>query len=243
MKQYHALIVLFLLLTPSFCVGWSNYESTKRALMEDMDQALQKTLAQQTSIEISPDTIQMYLAHLQVPVLREQSYIYYAMDERRDSLCSTSVRWSNGTEECEFRSYATCSFATILSLSDQRWSLMGLLLSVLWGVGCIVYFRRQPSLAVVRVGGISMVGDRFYGHDRQPIHFTAMQEQLMKMFFADAEHRLTKQAICDALWPKKPDASDTLYTLIKRLKPVIEEQGGLQISNERGKEYSLEVKK
>ena len=242
MKHIHALIVLFLLLAPSFYASWSSYNDTRNELMLDMGQALEKTLAQQTSIEISPDTIQMYLANLQVPVLREQSYIYYAMDDRRDSLCSTPVRWSNGREECAFRSYATCSFITILSLSDQRWSLMWLLLSLLWGVGSFVYLRRQPQLGVIRVGNISMVGDRFYDNNQQPIHLTGMQEQLMKMFFTSADHRLSKQTICDALWPKKPDASDTLYTLIKRLKPVIEEQGGLQITNERGKDYSLEVK-
>jgi DNA-binding SARP family transcriptional activator len=55
-------------------------------------------------------------------------------------------------------------------------------------------------------------------------------------------HRLSKQEICDTLWPRKPDASATLYTLVKRLKPVVEEQGGLQIKSERGKEYILEEK-
>ena len=39
---------------------------------------------------------------------------------------------------------------------------------------------------------------------------------------------------------KKPDASDTLYTLIRRIRPVIEEWGKVKIVNERGKEYRLE---
>jgi DNA-binding response OmpR family regulator len=67
-----------------------------------------------------------------------------------------------------------------------------------------------------------------------------MQEQLLKLFFAAPRHSLSKQEICDSLWPRKPDASDTLYTLIKRLKPVLEEQGGLQITSDRGKGYILE---
>ena len=243
MKRSHALIVLFMLLAPCLYTSWSSYNDTRNYLMLDMDQALEKTLAHQTSIEISPDTIYTYLANLQVPELREHSYIYYAMDDRRDSLCGKVVRWSNGEEDCEFRTYASCSFATILSLSDQRWSMMWLMLSLLWAIGSFFYLRRQPQLGVIRMGNISMIGDRFYGNDQQPIHFTGMQEQLMKMFFESEQHRLSKQAICDALWPKKPDASDTLYTLIKRLKPVIEEQGGLQITNERGKEYFLEEKR
>lgn len=46
-----------------------------------------------------------------------------------------------------------------------------------------------------------------------------MQRQLMLMFFADEHHSLRKEDICQALWPKQLDASDTLYTLIRRLKP------------------------
>ena len=66
-----------------------------------------------------------------------------------------------------------------------------------------------------------------------------MQHQIMRLFFEKPNHQLGKQEICDALWPKKPDASDTLYTLIRRLKPVIEKQGGLKIVSERGGNYQL----
>ena len=48
--------------------------------------------------------------------------------------------------------------------------------------------------------------------------------------------------ICDALWPKKPDASDTLYTLIKRLKPIVEQHSGLKVESDRSKAYRLTIK-
>ena len=51
-----------------------------------------------------------------------------------------------------------------------------------------------------------------------------------------------KQEICDQLWPKKPDASDTLYTLIRRIKPIIEVHSSLKIESDRGKSYSLRIK-
>ena len=66
-----------------------------------------------------------------------------------------------------------------------------------------------------------------------------MQYQLMEMFFKSPSHQLTKTEICDALWPKKPDASETLYTLIRRLKPVIEQNSTLKIESNRGKAYRL----
>ena len=64
----------------------------------------------------------------------------------------------------------------------------------------------------------------------------------MRMFFHADNHQLSKQKICNALWPKKPDASETLYTLIRRLKPIAEEKGNLEIISERGKDYQLRVR-
>jgi DNA-binding response OmpR family regulator len=69
-----------------------------------------------------------------------------------------------------------------------------------------------------------------------------MQHQLMEMFFQSPSHSLTKSEICDALWPKKPDASETLYTLIRRLKPIIEEHSDLKIESDRGKSYGLSIR-
>lgn len=69
-----------------------------------------------------------------------------------------------------------------------------------------------------------------------------MQHTLLEMFMTKENHTLTKQEICDALWPKKPDASDTLYTLIRRIKPIIEEYSNLRIESDRGKSYTLKIK-
>ena len=64
----------------------------------------------------------------------------------------------------------------------------------------------------------------------------------MEMFFRSESHLLTKADICDALWPKKDDANDTLYTLIRRLKPIIEEHSDLKIESDRGRSYELKIK-
>ena len=76
----------------------------------------------------------------------------------------------------------------------------------------------------------------------KPFKFTPMQHQLMQLFFNNTHHQLSKQEICDALWPKKPDASETLYTLIRRIKPVIEQNSNLMIESERGKSYRLIIR-
>ena len=64
----------------------------------------------------------------------------------------------------------------------------------------------------------------------------------MEMFFRVPSHRLTKTEICEALWPKKEDASETLYTLIRRLKSVVEQHSDLKIEVDRGRAYELKIK-
>ena len=68
-----------------------------------------------------------------------------------------------------------------------------------------------------------------------------MQHELMRMFFRADGHKLSKDEICSALWPGKPDASETLYTLIRRLKQVIEPNTGIKIESERGRAYKLVI--
>ena len=69
-----------------------------------------------------------------------------------------------------------------------------------------------------------------------------MQQQLMEMLWQSPSHKLSKTEICDALWPKKEDASETLYTLVRRLKPIIEEHSNLKIEVDRGRAYGLTIR-
>ena len=66
-----------------------------------------------------------------------------------------------------------------------------------------------------------------------------MQQQLMLLFWKAPSHSLSKEDICAALWPKKEDANDTLYTLIKRIKPILEAHTDLKIVVDRGRKYTL----
>ena len=245
MKRCHALIVLFLLLAPSLYMSLRSYEQTRQELLSDMNQALAKTLEQQRSAEITPDTIQNYLAHLQVPVLREHSFVYYTMESRGgEQLCSDSLRWSDGHgTSCDFQSFASVTPLSIWLMSDQRLASLFLLLTAAWGLYTAIRFRRGLMPAGVHVGRLTLADGKFYNEQRQRVRLTPMQEQVLTMFFMADGNTLAKQDICDALWPKKPDASETLYTLIKRLRPIVEEQGALQISSQRGGEYTLQERK
>ncbi len=116
------------------------------------------------------------------------------------------------------------------------------------------FFRRQRRTAstgepaeddttLITLGNLSLSrrDDCFYNDRRERLHLTPMQYALMQMFYLSDAHRLTKPHICRALWPGKENADETLYTLIRRLKPIVESHSNLHITTDRGRAYVLEV--
>ena len=216
--------MLFALIIASSVTSFSSYSSTSRLVSEDMDRALALTMQEQQSDVISQDTIQVFNSHLQMEALRGKAVL--AVATRQDGL------------RCEPK----CSVATIFSMSDQRPASVLWTITILWGFYCFWRFRREVSL--VTFGGLaySEKDGRFYNTKGQLIKLTPMQHLLMEMFFRSDSHQLTKTEICDALWPKKDDANDTHYTLIRRLKPIIEEHSDLMIESDRGRAYELKIR-
>ena len=140
------------------------------------------------------------------------------------------------------RCEARCSAATIFLLSDQRPASILWTMAILWGLYCFWRYRKQVPLMIFGGLAYSEHDGRFYNTMGKQVRLTPMQLQLMEMFFRSESHQLTKTEICDALWPKKDDANDTLYTLIRRLKPIIEAHSDLMIESDRGRAYELKIK-
>ena len=228
MKQKYALTVLFVLILASSLTSLGCYSSTSRRVNEDMSRALALTMEEQQSDVITQDTIRTFNSHLQIAALRGKATL--AVD----------------AGDCQFKAYARCSEATIFSLSDQRPTALLWAVTLVWAAFCF-YRRRQDVMqlaGMLQYGGLcyAEMEGTFYDARGQRIKLTPMQQQLMEMFFRSDAHLLTKTEICDALWPKKPDANDTLYTLIRRLKPVVEQHSDLKIESDRGRAYQLTVK-
>ena len=228
MKQQHLVIVLFVMIVASCATSLVSYHATERQVVDDMSQALSSALAKQQSNVITQDTIQSFNSHLQIAELRGKATI--AVD----------------TKGREFKAYAHCSEATIFSLSDQRPTLILWIMTLLWAAFCFYYHRKDVMqlAGMLQYGGLcyAEADGAFYDVQGQRIKLTPMQQQLLEMFFRSDAHQLTKTVICDALWPKKPDASETLYTLIRRLRPIIEEHSDLKIESDRGRAYELTIK-
>ena len=248
-QQRYAAVVLFALIIASSLTSIGSYSSTSRLVNEDMDRALALALKEQQSDVISQDTIRTFNSHLQIAELRGKATLVV------------------DTRSKKFKAYAHCSEATIFSLSDQRpatvlWLLTGFWAMLTWyrhysekffdersgkaerRVNSEKYAAAIPLFCENSFGGLiySEEDGSFYCADGCEVQFTPMQHKLMEMFFRSPSHTLAKTEICDALWPKKPDASETLYTLIRRLKPVVEQHSDLRIESDRNKSYRLKAK-
>ena len=200
---------------------------------------------------------------LSIRELRNRSYISMAVlphDAGREAVWCDSMTISGDTMiiypqtasaegvKVALRANTDCSFATVLSLSDQRLPATLLFAAMLWGVFSMLYMRRggRESLAAAYAGGSEMLrydekANAFYNSSDELVRFTPMQAELMRMFLNADGHRLSKDEICSALWPGKDDANETLYTLIKRLKRVVERNTGMKIESERGRAYKLTI--
>lgn len=221
MKQQHAVIVLFALILISSLASLHSFQATRFRVNEDMNQALVKALEEQRSDMISADTIRSFNSHLQMEALKGRAVL--AVDTRKG-----------------FSPRPQVSTATIFSLSDQRPSMVLWTMVLLWSIFCL--YRHRQHIALGMYGGLALQEGRFIDAKGTVVKLTPMQHQLMEMLWQSPSHQLSKKEICDALWPKKEDASETLYTLIRRLKPIIEQHSNLKIEVDRGKSYGLTVK-
>lgn len=224
MKQKYAVVILLGLIVASGLTSFRSYRATERVVAEDMACALTKALDQQHSDVISSDTIRVFNSYLKLDELRGNAVL--AVTTRQNGL------------RCEPK----CSVATIFAMSDQRPASILWTIALVWGFYCFWYYRKRGAL--VAFGGLAYAEaeGRFYDAKGEQVKLTPMQQQLMEMFFRSESHQLSKTEICDALWPKKDDANDTLYTLIRRLKPIIEAHSDLKIESDRGRAYELKAK-
>ena len=217
----------------ALCTGINSYNRTKGLIAQDVNSALEQVLAKMPDNVVTTDTIRCYRNCLTIAELKDTA-----------GIAMRTVR-RDGRLETKLVAEANCSFATTFMMSDQKASGSLLMVGMLWLLGSLWYVRRnRPELIVqggLSYGGIVYNNDKFMTQSGEQIHLTPMQHSLLEMFITAETHTLSKQEICDRLWHKKPDANDTLYTLIRRIKPIIEAHSALKIESDRGRSYSLKI--
>lgn len=265
-----SLLACFALLVATVLASLHSYRAAETEMSRDLDQALLLTMERKSAEYITPDTVRTYRSFIKSPLLRQCATLSYCLpDEQRTLVCSRKMMLRQGGNRYYLRGYANCSMAAVFSLSDQRLPMMlSMLTALCFLLACSPLARRKQRAGilvsasqsaaypadtqtqgrmaypaeVVTIGGLDYLADShdFYLDGRE-VHFTPMQRQLMELFYQSDRHSLTKQQICDVLWPRKDNASETLYTLIKRLKQNLVDNGcTLQIVSDRGRAYRLE---
>lgn len=240
MKPYYSIIILLIIIGSAVATGRYGYCCAKNNIINDMNQALAATITEKHEGWITPDTITDYRNHLKIKALKESSLIYFAMNDKENGLKSKRMTWRDGKgNSLQFQGYANCSFASVFAMSNQRQTILLSLTAMLWAAFSIAYFRRQHKDTIV-IGRLTLdnTSHQFLISGKQYLSLTPMQERLLTMFFHAEGHQLGKRQICDELWPRKPDASDTLYALVRRIRPILADNG-LTISTSRGKDYRL----
>lgn len=231
MKILPYIVFCFLLLC-ALCAGVNSYRCTEHRIAQDVNQALEKTLAKMPDNVVTTDTIRCYRNYLTIAELKDTA-----------GISMRTIR-KEGLLKTQLVAEANCNFATTFRMSDQKASGAFLFIGVLWLLGSLWHVKRnKPELMLqgLSYGGIVFHNNTFTTTDGAEIHLTPMQHALLEMFITSHTHTLSKQDICERLWPKKPDANDTLYTLIRRIKPIIE-ANSLKIESNRGKSYSLKIR-
>lgn len=109
MKPISAVVVFLFLICSAVWASVDGYHCAETAIVQDMNQALSKTLAQKREAWITPDTIENYRQHLQIAALRRRSVVSYALGEDAHSLCSRQMKWRSGSRSLRVQSYADCS--------------------------------------------------------------------------------------------------------------------------------------
>ena len=254
MREFRLMAVVpLLMILASVWMGSYRYWQTKNQMKQDLNQALQQMVLQEPEQQWLIDSlsalppegiltpsgrINFFHQHLSMMPLRDTAHFSVCLAGNEQSfaeqakVCSDTLMWSVdrngvGSTTLVLKAFANPSFASIFSHSRPAMPLAtffsGLCMLALIIFSCRTVPVRQKPVAV----------------SSAPLSLTPMQERLMDMFRSAPGQTLTKDEICAALWPKKDNPEDTLYTFISRMKSSLKNQSTLQIVNHRGREYVL----
>lgn len=286
------------MLVLSFSFGFHNYSETRKAIVSDLNQALQHTIMQNSQHWMNQDTLKSYSSlcllfgnplsiesynkdfaeALKFERLKEKSGIIIHVknkkakdypptnatpkkEQKKNHLASDTVIWLNANLNLpeapqedlgiSFQGYVNYSTFDIWTLTEKKVPL--LLLFVAFMTGCLsqVLIRRKRAEAsaeqkenLIVFGNLTFSSDKvcFYKEDQHKLRLTPQQSKIMELFFLSPSHTLARTDICEALWPGKENADESLNTLIRRLRPLIEDNSNLKIITDRGRAYELEIR-
>ena len=257
MKHLRYMVIFpLLLIMISIVVGWRCYDKAKTEMVEDLNQALQRTTVADEGVDAMLDSLSCMHGNpmltfdgthhgfsrlLRIPSLRDTAHISY-------SLAQVGGECNGGTSHARIvsdtitvagcgadgrdvllavRAFANPSMASVFGHAGMAWPMASFFL----GLMLLAFMLVNGSLQNAVAGDAPL---------RKDLMLTPMQQQLMDMFLASPTRTLSKEEICSALWPKKDNPDDSFYTFISRMKSSMARQSSsFRIENKRGREYVL----
>ena len=96
MKPITAVTIFFSLMLTALIWGYNNYTSAKEDIIEDVNQALAKTVLHEISDKVTADTLKIFKNNLQINKLKETAYLTLCTGETSNvTLCSDSVSFKS----------------------------------------------------------------------------------------------------------------------------------------------------
>lgn len=245
-----------LLIMVSIVVGWRCYDKAKTEMVEDLNQALQRTTVADEGVDAMLDSLSCmhgnpmltfdgthhdFARFLRIPSLRDTAHISYSLAQvggecnggaTHARIVSDTITVAGcGTDGRDVllavRAFANPSMASVFGHAGMAWPMASFFLGLMLLAFMLANGRLQNAVA----------GDAPL---RKDLMLTPMQQQLMDMFLASPGRTLSKEEICSALWPKKDNPDDSFYTFISRMKSSMARQSSsFRIENKRGREYVL----
>lgn len=252
----YMVIFPLLLIMVSIVVGWRCYDKARTEMVEDLNQALQRTTVADEGVDAMLDSLSCmhgnpmltfdgthhgFARFLRILSLRDTAHISY-------SLAQVGEECNGGTTHARIvsdtitvagcgadgrdvllavRAFANPSMASVFGHAGMAWPMASFFLGLMLLAFMLANGRLQNAVA----------GDAPL---RKDLMLTPMQQQLMDMFLASPGRTLSKEEICSALWPKKDNPDDSFYTFISRMKSSMARQSSMfRIENKRGREYVL----
>ncbi|MDE5560903.1 MAG: helix-turn-helix domain-containing protein [Bacteroidaceae bacterium] len=258
-----------LMMLCSIVSGWHCYDRAKAEMTEDLNHALESTPVSDAGVRSVLDSLSTFYAdqmltfggrhkgfadRLSIASLRDTAHISYSLTRNGSSgrngetggarICSDTIVLAERTVDgadviLEVRAYANPSVASIFAYSATEWPLCSFAFGMSVLIFLFVSWHRMPTSGVsLAVESAEEPGSVLISSARG-MELTPMQEQLIQLFCNSPTHTLSKEEICSALWPKKENPDDSLYTFISRTKASLARQSTLRIVNRRGREYIL----
>lgn len=224
MKRTTPLLLMLLFGLTALWTSVQSYRMARREIADQLTEALLLTQAEMPADWLTTDTIRQFRSHIRQPEIREKVGLTFYVGEANKAavLCSHELAIS---PSLRVRGYVSYSAWQVWRLSDQWPAGLLSLASLLFMALSLRRLRVEPTLVT----------------DVRGQRLTPMQEQLVGLLMSAPGRSLDKQSICQVLWPGKPDASETLYTLVRRTKQALEREGRYAISSERGRSYRIDV--